>query len=79
MQLKDRIEHHILDIRNREKVKSLFLSVQPDYIFHLAVQPLVRLSYDNPVKTYETNVMGTVHILDAMRELDNCIDLLKKE
>ena len=72
LQLKDRIEHHILDIRDREKLKSLFLSVKPDYVFHLAAQPLVRLSYDNPVKTYETNVMGTVHILDAMRALDDC-------
>jgi CDP-glucose 4,6-dehydratase len=42
--------------------------VAPDIVIHMAAQPLVRLSYDIPVETYETNFMGTVHVLDAIRE-----------
>ncbi len=41
----------------------------PDYVFHLAAQPLVRLSYERPVETYEINVMGTVHVLESLRSL----------
>lgn len=55
------------DIRNLDKVKSIFLEHQPEIVFHLAAQPLVRYSYREPVETYETNVMGTLHILEAMR------------
>jgi CDP-glucose 4,6-dehydratase len=68
--LADRIEHHIVDIRNREALTERVLATAPDYIFHLAAQPLVRLSYAEPVETYATNVMGTVHLLHALRELD---------
>ena len=55
------------DIRDGEKVKEIFQKHQPEIIFHLAAQPLVRYSYKNPVETYETNVMGTMHILEAIR------------
>ncbi len=55
------------DIRDLEKIKSLFLEYRPEIVFHLAAQPLVRYSYREPVETYETNVMGTLHILEAMR------------
>jgi CDP-glucose 4,6-dehydratase len=68
--LADRIEHHILDIRHRDGLAERVLAAEPDFIFHLAAQPLVRLSYAEPVETYATNVMGTVHLLDALRELD---------
>ena len=43
--------------------------VKPDFVFHLAAQPLVRLSYEKPVETFATNVMGTVHVLEALRSL----------
>ena len=49
------------DIRDRSKLKKIFLEYRPEIVFHLAAQPLVRLSYDIPVETYETNVMGTIH------------------
>ncbi|MCL2145210.1 MAG: CDP-glucose 4,6-dehydratase [Endomicrobia bacterium] len=56
------------DIRDRETLKQAVLSVQPDIIIHMAAQPLVRESYKNPAYTYETNIMGTVNILEAARE-----------
>lgn len=67
--LAERLEHHILDIRDRQALAASVWDAAPDYIFHLAAQPLVRQSYSEPVETYETNVMGTVHLLDTLREL----------
>ena len=55
------------DIRDGEKLKDAMLSAKPDVVLHLAAQPLVRLSYRSPAKTYETNVMGTVNVLEAVR------------
>ena len=48
------------DIRDGEKMKQIFAEYQPEIVFHLAAQPLVRLSYEIPVDTYEVNVMGTI-------------------
>lgn len=59
------------DIRDGEKMKQIFVKYQPDIVFHLAAQPLVRLSYDIPVETYETNVMGTINIMEAIRATDS--------
>jgi len=56
------------DIRDLETLKQTVLSAKPEIIIHMAAQPLVRDSYKNPVYTYETNVMGTVNILEAVRE-----------
>lgn len=55
------------DIRDGQLMKDIFARYQPEIIFHLAAQPLVRLSYDIPVETYEVNVMGTINILEAIR------------
>jgi CDP-glucose 4,6-dehydratase len=55
------------DIRNFATLKESVDKAQPDIIFHMAAQSLVRLSYDNPVQTYETNVMGTIHLLESVR------------
>lgn len=55
------------DIRDLEKLKQVFAEAQPEIVLHLAAQPIVRESYKNPVYTYETNVMGTVNILEAVR------------
>lgn len=55
------------DIRDGQKMKEIFDEYQPEIVFHLAAQPLVRLSYDIPVETYEANVMGTIHIMEAIR------------
>ncbi|MBK8806974.1 MAG: CDP-glucose 4,6-dehydratase [Bacteroidales bacterium] len=61
------ISECIADIRNQETLLEYFTKVQPDIVFHLAAQPLVRLSYADPVGTYSTNVMGTLHVLEACR------------
>lgn len=60
--------HSIIgDVRDYDCLKRAFDEIQPEIVLHLAAQPLVRESYKNPVSTYETNVMGTVHILECIR------------
>ena len=67
--LEHRMDHHIGDVRNRQDIAEAICSVQPEVIFHLAAQPLVRQSYNEPVETFETNVLGTIYILDAVRSI----------
>ena len=55
------------DIRDFEKLEKIFRQTNPEIVFHLAAQPIVRESYENPMYTYETNVMGTVNILECVR------------
>ncbi len=55
------------DVRDLESLNKVFDNIQPEIVFHLAAQPIVRESYKNPVYTYETNVMGTVNILECIR------------
>lgn len=62
------MESIIDDIRNRDKLNEVVSDYKPDIVFHLAAQPLVRLSYDDPVETYETNVMGTLNLFEACRK-----------
>jgi len=61
--------HTIGDIRDLDAVQKAMQTAQPDIIIHMAAQPLVRLSYAEPVETYSTNVMGTVHVLEAARSI----------
>lgn len=56
------------DIRDLEKLNQTFETYKPDIVFHLAAQPLVRLSYENPIETYETNVIGTLKVFEACRK-----------
>ena len=65
--LKNVIHHKDGDIRNIEDLKKFFNKVQPDIAFHLAAQPLVLDSYQNPHYTFETNIMGTVNFFEACR------------
>jgi CDP-glucose 4,6-dehydratase len=67
--LKERITHIEGDVRDAAKLAQAIRAAQPDFIFHLAAQPLVRESYRTPVETYETNVLGTIHLLEAARVL----------
>ena len=60
------------DIRNYEELKKVFDEVQPEIVIHLAAQPIVRESYKNPRYTYETNVMGTLNLLESIR-LSSCV------
>jgi len=57
------------DIRNSEAVKEIFLTHKPEIVFHMAAQSLVRYSYNNPVETYGSNVMGTLHVLEGIRSV----------
>lgn len=61
------IESHNLDIRDYDGLQSIFTSFQPEIVFHLAAQPIVRESYKDPRLTYETNVMGTVNVMECIR------------
>ena len=56
------------DVRDLEKLKRVFKEHQPEMVFHLAAQPIVRLSYKDPVETFSSNVMGTINIFEASRE-----------
>lgn len=58
-----------LDIRDSSALSAAVCEAQPDFIFHLAAQALVRQSYDDPLQTWQTNVMGTLHLLEALRKL----------
>ena len=71
------INNNTVDIRDSKKVTSLVKEIQPDYIFHLAAQPIVKVSYLDPLLTWETNLMGTVNILDALKYLNKkCIGII---
>lgn len=65
------MESEIGDIRNLDVLKSSMIAFNPDVLIHMAAQPLVRLSYIEPVETYSTNVMGTVNVLEAARSCTN--------
>lgn len=67
--LAGRLHHEIGDVRDAAAVSRSIHGAQPDFVFHLAAQSLVRVSYEQPVETYAVNVIGTVHILDALRAL----------
>ena len=62
---------HIADIRDLEVLKSVVLEANPDILIHMAAQPLVRYSYESPVETYAVNVMGTVNVLEAARQIES--------
>lgn len=62
---------HSCDIRNCSEIVQLIKRAEPEILFHLAAQPLVRTSYRQPLETFSTNIMGTAHVLDALRGLDS--------
>ena len=65
--VEDKITHIKGDVRDLEHLKKVFEEFQPEIVLHLAAQPIVRDSYKDPVDTYETNVMGTVNIMECVR------------
>lgn len=64
----DGMESVMGDVRDLEHLKRVFEKYRPEYVFHLAAQPIVRESYRIPVDTYSTNVMGTVHVMECVRQ-----------
>jgi len=76
LNLQTRIGHVVGDIRDATALKNALQSFQPEYVFHLAAQALVKKSYDDPVSTFASNVMGSVHLLDAVRQCDSVRSLV---
>ena len=71
LKLAKRIKSHTIgDVRELKSLTAAVRAAKPDFVFHLAAQPLVRLSYREPVETFDTNVMGTVNLLEAVRKYD---------
>lgn len=74
--MKDKIKHVVGDIRDGEALKKAMKSFQPEFVFHLAAQALVKKSYNDPVSTFDINVMGSVNLLEAVRECDSVRSLV---
>lgn len=70
LRLADHVEGHLCDIRDAAALAAHVRAAAPEIVLHLAAQPLVRASYREPVATFSANVMGTVHLLEALRGLD---------
>ena len=75
------LEHNVqdlrIDLRDQVAIKQAIVKAQPDFLFHLAAQSLVRQSYAEPVDTYTTNMIGSLHVLEALRGLDKpCVSIL---
>jgi CDP-glucose 4,6-dehydratase len=76
LELKNKINHFENDVRDFDSVKSIIEQVKPDFIFHLAAQALVSVSYSDPIETITTNVIGTTNILDALKQSNHhCVGI----
>jgi CDP-glucose 4,6-dehydratase len=71
LELAKKTTHHFANICDGPRMKEIFKAVQPDFVFHLAAQPIVSLSYEDPIETFQTNTMGTANILEALRVVSN--------
>ena len=71
LDLSSSIDHTIADIRDATVTRETIQRIKPDLVFHLAAQSLVRKSYDQPQETFDTNIMGTVNVLDAIRDIES--------
>lgn len=77
LKLSNYIKDLRLDIRDFTQLKKVFVEEKPDFVFHLAAQPIVSLSYSDPLETFSTNIMGTAHVLEALRSLSNdCVSVI---
>ena len=77
LSLQDKVVDYRQDIRDVEAIKKIVEKQSPDFVFHLAAQPIVSLSYSDPLQTISTNVMGTAHILEAIRFLEKkCVAVI---
>lgn len=70
LELEKKISHHIGDLADYEKLSSIIRKEKPDFVFHLAAQAIVSKSYADPLYTLKTNIMGTAHVLEALRPVD---------
>ena len=75
--LKKKIISKKIDISNHQKLKKVFLDTKPDYVFHLAGQSLVKVSFTDPIKTWHTNTIGTLNVLECLKKLNKkCVAVL---
>ena len=65
-----KINHLIADLKDKDKLESYIIDIQPDIVFHLAAKPLVIYSYNYPIDTWETNVLGTINLLESLKKLN---------
>jgi CDP-glucose 4,6-dehydratase len=68
LKLKEKIKHYQEDIRNLPRIIEIISTEKPDFLFHLAAQPIVSTSYDDPIETISSNVMGTANLLESLKE-----------
>jgi CDP-glucose 4,6-dehydratase len=73
LKLEEKITHYFADIRDLDKLVEIFEREKPDFLFHLAAQPIVSVSYADPIETISSNVMGTTNILETLRIVDQKI------
>ncbi len=66
--LKNKVDLKIIDIRDKKKLGNFFKKYTPEYIFHLAAEPIVEKAYENPVDAFETNINGTINLLEELRK-----------
>jgi len=76
LNLRNKIKHIVGDVRDAVKLSETMNSFQPEYVFHLAAQPLVKKSYDSPAETFEVNIMGSVNLLDAIKKCESVRSLV---
>jgi len=77
LKLRNRINHFEQDVRDLESVKRVIEEVKPDFVFHLAAQSLVSVSYTDPIATISTNVLGSTNVLEALKESNhNCVGVI---
>ncbi len=75
--LENKIDHRILDIRDYDKLKSVMDECKPDFVFHLAAQAIVSDSYADPLNTLSSNVMGTAHVMDVLKDFKHpCVAVI---
>lgn len=70
LELENHVNHILLDIRDRDRLIDTIINIAPDFIFHLAAQPIVSTSFKNPVETITVNTLGTVNILEALLKIN---------
>ena len=69
LNLKNKISSKMIDITNLKQLKKIFIKFKPDFVFHLAAQAIVKSSYENPVRTWHSNLIGTVNVLECLRSV----------
>jgi len=66
-----------IDVKNLKQLKKVFKKYQPDFVFHLAAQALVKKSYQDPINTWQTNLVGTINVIESLREIKNkCVAVI---